>query len=260
MTSSGVGSRIALQSKTKVYTVQPMPRDLCPHRGHALQYSKCPYHGLTFPVPQGCFKQENVPRETTDDDWCEKIEDDLGASFFTYDMPVKAPASLWIQNTMDCNHLASVHADSLARVFSSYTPHHVCINESGSSWRLSVKPEVVDVYRGIIGDGVGTEFFHAVSYPSLSITSFLDVFYSFETVKPGKTETRIRTVFHLSKKNPAPRPLIDAAIEMNKKILLEDRKVVESWAQTYEDHKHVNFLKNEERIQAYLGSPHCNHS
>ena len=235
-----------------------MSRTLCPHRGHALTYSKCPYHGLTFPVPQGCFKDEGTPVGEFDDLWCEKIEDDLGAPFFTYDMPVKAPISLWMQNTMGCNHVTTVHAETFARVFASTTPIDVGIGENGSHHSLLVKPEVVEVYKRIIGDGVGNKFFHAVEYPNLSVTSFLDVFYSFETVKKNSTGCRVTTKFFLSKKNPAPRPLVDAAIEMNKKILLEDRKIVESWAETYEDVKHVNFLKNEKRIQSYLHSPHCN--
>lgn len=229
-----------------------MPRDLCPHRGHALQYSKCPYHGLTFPVPQSCFQHENVSRGTFDDSWCEKIEDDLGASFFTYDMPVKASVSLWMQNTMDCNHVNHIHSETLARVFASPKPIEVCISDSGSYHRLAVKDSVVEIYKRLIGDGVGDEFFHAVEYPNLSITSFLNVFYSFETAKANSTGCRVTTKFYLSKSNPAPKPLIDAAIEMNRKILQEDRAIVESWALTYDNHKHEKWLPFEERIKAYV--------
>lgn len=191
--------------------------------------------------------------------WCEKIEDDLGASFFTYDMPVKAHASLWMQNTMDCNHVTTVHAETFARVFESISPVEVGIGSSGSHHSLRVKREVVEVYKKLIGDGVSDVFFHAVEYPNLSVTNFLNVFYSFETVKNNSTGCRVTTKFYLSKNNPAPRPLVDAAIEMNRKILHEDRKIVESWAETYGDAKHVKFLKNEERIRAYLHSPLCHH-
>lgn len=253
MISYPAGSRITLQSKTKVYTVQPMPRPICQHRGHVLDGNKCPYHGLTSPIPDSCFVSEPVSRGTFDITWCESIEDDLGQAFFTYDMPVKTPAHLWMQNVMDHHHVPIIHKDSFARQFASHIPYDVCIGNKASSHRLRVKPEVIEVYKRLCGDGVSDNFYQITEYPHLSVTNFLNVFYSFETVKAvSANECRVTTKFFRSKNNRSPSVLSEAYIEANKEILKEDRAIMESWAGTYHDHKHVNWLPGEDRIKHYV--------
>lgn len=224
-----------------------MPRPLCPHRGHVLKNGVCPYHAMQ----SAKFNCSETKVSEVDPTWAEKIEEDLGAIFFTFDMPVKAPASLWMQNTMDHHHVPIIHKDTLSQVFETHIPFDVCISDNASSHRLKVKPEVVNTYLRICGNLVTDSFYHVVSYPNLSVTSFLNVFYSFETVKDNSEGCRVTTKFFRSKSNPIPGALAEAAIEMNKRILKEDRAIVESWAETYADITHCNWLSGEDRIKAY---------
>lgn len=232
--------------------------NMCEHRGfkvcQGVGFSDnihCPYHGRKFDFKRTFklhFRNEAIfiGEKETQTEFPE-----LGPEFGSYLMRVKAPASMWMQNTADPNHLATVHKNTFNDIFESHIPFDEKFEEYGSEYKLKVKDGIVESYRKY---GAKNETFtHTLIYPYLSLTNFLGIFFSVETANwiPRDGESEIKTRFFLEPDSKVPHLLQKAAKENNLNILDEDKYIVERWADSYMN-KEVPWMDGEKRIQHYI--------
>lgn len=237
----------------------------CPHRGFRLADCggkgaiKCKYHGQRFEFQSVLSHREFgeflfLPEYLGESKALGELSKGIGDQFGEYRQSVKAPFHLWIQNTMDPNHLTTAHKDSFSKLFEGTRPESVYLSEFESSYTMRIKDEVVERYEGHFGALSSGDFYHYMGFPNVSVTSFLGVFYSIESVvhKPGAgcvVNTRFfKKAGETSKKSDL---LARVALEANIKILQEDKALVEKWAETHKPKKEVKWMQGEERIRRY---------
>ncbi len=244
----------------------------CRHRGFPVADDAggqlpivCPYHGMRF-FPTGEIPSFRIFNFVFFGDGEIELHSGeralmlsaTGDPFHEETHPVEAPFFLWMQNTMDPNHLSHVHGEGFAKSFEDPAkPYDVWISENGSAsaYKIAVKEEVVRSYSRMLNGVEPHPYFHHLTfYPHLSITSFMGIFFSVETATPttnGKCE--VRTRFFSNPSYLIPPPLLKAAVKANKQILAEDRKICERWAKGFEPNGGDRlWLPGEERIQAYM--------
>lgn len=226
----------------------------CPHRGFPIAENEsfCRYHGFSQPFDCRLFESCWPHPNNYDDCIMEWIYSNLGEQFHSVEQKVRAPWYLWMQNTADFLHVPHVHAGGFAEQFSSTIPFDVRISSdmANSSHRLMVKKSIRLSYELMLGKKLSEySFAHVLKYPNLSITSFLDVFYSLESAHAEDGGCVVKTKFYLSNKNPAPRALIRSAILANERTLEEDRVAMETWALGYRETG--NWLNGEGRVRAF---------
>lgn len=246
--------------------------NLCRHRstrvvleesGQGTQF-RCPYHGLKHQI-SGKYDVAEVGEflfigklpETFLKDFVD-VSTDLGEQFHKSVMEVDCPFHLWMQNTADPNHLDSVHSEGFAEQFQRPAlPYDVRISVDNvvSSYQIEVERKVVENFANLTNrkfEEMPDGFWHAIVAPHLSVTRFLDIFYSVETAVPHGEGCLVTTRFFSSRKHPLPSILISRARKANMQILKEDKQICELWAGTYDKSDHDFVLKGEERIQSYL--------
>lgn len=231
-------------------------KQICPHRGFPLsENGTCQYHGW----PKCRFSEELSPDAPFDYSLFDEFEDDIGHNFYTVDLFVKAPYFLWMQNTMDPNHLKTVHRNGFANKFyDDPFPYDVSFSPDKriSSYKIDVHRHIVSKFERLAKAELPGYFYHASSFPYTSMTSFLGVFHSIEIVTPVKVDPPnsclVQTKFFSSKKNKIPSLFYELAKKSNLELLEEDRRICEEWAKTYNKHTTRNWLKGEERIRAYV--------
>ncbi len=181
------------------------------------------------------------------------IGNDLGKEFGWHEMQVKAPFHLWIQNTADPNHLKTIHGETFAKLFRDFIPHEEKISEDRmvSSYRMNVKYDIAKRYMKYKTKDFRSDFFHMIVFPHLSITSFLNIFYSIETAVQDGEWTNITTRFFTSKNANIPKLLCKMALEANIKVLEEDRFIVNWWAEGQYEKIPSVILPGENRIHEY---------
>lgn len=249
----------------KENTIITVAYNRCRHRqfrvaeGCSIGEIKCPYHGLKFNFEDKLHvtvKNQAVFISS------EKMENDrffpmmnLGEEFGSYRTMVKAPFHLWIQNTADPNHLATIHPSTFNDIFLHHSPYNVEIHDSGdSSYLMPIKEIIKDKYRKYAVEDFwfDKDFYHMIYYPHVSITSFLGIFFSIETAMQIDDDyTEVYTRFFVSHESKVPELLKKLAFENNKKILQEDGSLIEHWAKSYEYSKQTKWLPGEERVKAY---------
>jgi phenylpropionate dioxygenase-like ring-hydroxylating dioxygenase large terminal subunit len=248
-------SYIAKSEKEKV----TLSKNACSHRGFRVAECagkgpiRCPYHGQRFTFDRSLkhyefgefiFAPDYLGGSTTLSGL------PLGEEFGSHEQTVMAPFHLWMQNTADPNHLTHAHKDSFSKLFDGSRPENVYISEYESSYMMRIKDEVVERYKKHFPD-CSDHFFHYIAFPNLSVTSFLNVFYSIETANPASKQTSlVKTRFFMGK-GLKTGLLSKTALEANKKILKEDSDLVEKWALNYQYDPTTKWLTGEERIKRY---------
>lgn len=236
-------------------------KNSCRHRGFKVASCagrgsiKCQYHGQRFEFEKRYAHHEFgefifTPSFLGDSKALVKISEELGEEFGSHEQFVKAPFHLWMQNTADPNHLTTAHKESFSKLFDGSRPENVYVSEFESSYTMRIKDDVVERYQKHFSNA-GTDFYHYLAFPNLSITNFLNVFYSVEYANPVDAGSIVRTRFFVRKGLRAGL-LGRIALEANKKILAEDKDLMERWALNY---KYVpsetKWLPGEERIRRY---------
>ncbi len=235
----------------------------CRHRGHKIcdvrtvGPVKCPYHGLKF-IPNfqysitqlwGMLFVSGVAGTAQ----ISRLASNRGRHFYSKGMTVKCPFYLWIENTMDPNHLKQIHGEHFFQLFQSVTPENVEFSSCGkvSSYALPIKADIVSRYERVLKTGLEPWFRQTTVYPHLSMTSFLGVFYSIETAVPVIGATEVLTKFFTSNRVEVPKPILSSAMKSNSIILEEDKQICESWAKSNHYRKPDSWLPGEERIKVY---------
>lgn len=225
---------------------------LCPHRGFPVETGKrCPYHGLLSPVHPTCFDRE--PKRPGYDEVLPEFQKLImgtrGERFDEVVQEVACPWWLWMQNTADYRHLATVHKDGFADLFTG-PPYAVRISMTGrhSTHKLKVRALVRSWYEKQVGRELDDYFLHSLSYPNLSMTAFLGVFFSREIASQGSPDRTVVTTSFFADPS-VPRWLLDAAMVANRRVLAEDKALCEEWAPTAR--VTGNWLPGEERIRSY---------
>lgn len=246
-------------------------KNACKHRGFKVMTCDqkagsviCPYHGRPFQwandyhiqIVGGAVFFSPKPFNLLNFDL------PLGEEFGANALAVAAPFHLWMMNTADPNHLRNVHPHTFNRIFKSHEPVNVFIDGWQSEYQLPVDPEVVSKYRRY---GGSEHFTHKLVGANLSITSFLDVFFSVECANPYdprkpanwvprnyyKDACLVETRFFIRKDVKMPELLKNLAMKNNRKILAEDEEIVSSWAHSWYGSQQTNWLPGEERIKHY---------
>lgn len=238
-----------------------LAKNSCKHRGFKVATCagrgtiKCQYHGQRFEYEKRYTHHEFgefvfAPKFLAGSKILTDISAEIGEEFGSHTQAVKAPFHLWMQNTADPNHLTTAHKDSFSKLFDGTRPEDVYISEFESSYRMRIKDDVVERYSRHF-PGASSYFFHALGFPNLSVTSFLDVFYSVESVQPdANNDSKVVTRFFM-RKGLKPGLLSKIALEANIKILKEDKELVERWAQGYSYEPNTKWLPGEDRIKRY---------
>jgi phenylpropionate dioxygenase-like ring-hydroxylating dioxygenase large terminal subunit len=249
-------SYIAKKEKGKI----TVGENRCSHRGMRVANCggkgpiKCQYHGQRFNYDRPVFHHEFgefvfVPTYLGQSQPLKDISPLIGEEFGRHEQFVKAPFHLWMQNTADPNHLTYAHKESFAKLFDGHRPESVYISEFESSYTMRIKDDVVDRYRKHFAE-CGTDFYHYLAFPNLSVTSFLGIFYSVESANPLDSGCLVTTRFFI-RQGLKPGLLAKLALEANQKILSEDKDLVEKWAEGYRYDPMTNWLPGEDRIKRY---------
>lgn len=229
---------------------------LCIHRGHEIPEgcTKCPYHGLRaglerLPEVYDVDVKENNSLCATD---LESFNHKKAEWFFVYEQQVKAPYYLWMQNTMDFNHLDLVHPE-FSKMFEG-RPEDVKFDMNGclSRYRIKIRKTIIEGFEHLLRQRLEPYFYHLTSFPNFSLTSFAGVFLSSELALKNLEGCKVRTVFYKAKDKELPEEFYENAKIKNAKILQEDKAICESWAKTYHNHEHKHWLPDEERIRVYV--------
>jgi len=247
---------IAKNGKGKI----TVAKNACKHRGFKVASCagrgpiKCQYHGQRFEYENALRHHEFgefifVPSYLGSSSVLSSISEEIGEEFGSNEMTVQAPFHLWIQNTADPNHLATAHKNSFSKLFDGNRPENVYLSEFESSYTMRIKDEVVDRYREHYPE-CSDHFTHILGFPNLSVTSFLGVFYSVEYANPSALGSHVKTRF-FARKGLSPGFLCRVALESNKKILQEDKALVEAWAINYKYNPNTQWLPGEARIKRY---------
>lgn len=232
----------------------------CQHRGYKVRTCagsgpiKCQYHGQRFTFANHIRHHEFgefifAPHYLGSSKIITEISSLIGEEFGSYRQFLAAPFHLWIQNTADPNHLFTAHSDSFAKLFDKSQPENVYLSEFESSYTMRIKDEVVDRYKKHY-PMASDAFTHIIGFPNLSITSFLDIFFSVESANPVQGGCDVYTRFFM-RDGIKPSFLSRLALESNKRILMEDKDLVEEWAVGYKYNPDTNWLPGEARIKRY---------
>lgn len=269
MCADGIGSVVVITKDGHPVVA----KNECRHRGFQVCEKEfgtlpidCPYHGqrFFFEKKTEAFVFNNFvflkSLETILPPAIKAIR--LGNEFFEKKMIVGCSRSMWIQNTMDCNHLEYVHKDGFANVFAERYPVHMGTIEGHSSFHeLLVKPEIVEFYRKHCDVPRGTDlyaperFTHSVVGPNLSVTTFLGIFTSIEIITPvAKNFCSVHTRFFTTLGVTVSKHLLRAARIANERILEEDKAICERWAQGNPTKQDVVWMSGEERIRQYVAT------
>jgi hypothetical protein len=220
---------ILFDDRCEVYDKQ------CPHKSFDLTKEDfcdkklvCPYHGI-LQKPKVVNLRPNDTIIFTD----EAIETVPLKHVHTNTMPVRCNFSHWLINTMDFNHVRTVHKDTLAKSFTN----EIKFNNTGHAIKL--QPEVYNRLRKFYGN-CDDIFKHALIADSLSSTRFANLFFSFESCIQNGSDCIVQTRFFVRKLDQddidkgykIPRLLIDSYVTNALKILDEDKSIVERWAFT----------------------------
>lgn len=230
---------------------------LCPHRGmpfiecgKAAYNLTCPYHGLPFKPDEelNSFSQL-IFNGSVGDGWkfLSQTLSNLGQLFQTEIHTVQCSPQVWMENTMDFGHVAQIHKAGFADLFVG-NPYDVVIGHQHSMWSLQVAQSAKDSLKGYANPD--SCFKHFVAYPNLSITTFLDLFISIETVIPNLNACNVHTRYFLAKDREIPANLLRAAIKANQTLLKEDRDLCEALQPTYDSTSSL-YLAFEQRIKAF---------
>lgn len=240
----------------------------CSHRGFPVCQKlegplpiSCPYHGKqfnfekridTFELGEMIFLKDPNDNNFLNSEGISNIANELGKEFGRHKSILSSDPELWIQNTMDPNHLPHVHKE-FSGLFHGTEPYEVECEENFSSYRMRVKEEVKNKYKQF--GHCDSDFFHATIFPYLSITNFLDIFLSVETVtRINATTCEIDTRFFSSKLADIPNALCEQALEANIKVLKEDVETVNWWS--YGNRKLKDelpiYMSGEKRIMHYV--------
>jgi phenylpropionate dioxygenase-like ring-hydroxylating dioxygenase large terminal subunit len=229
----------------------------CPHRGmpfitctNAEYNLKCPYHGLPFnPDKKATLFHGLAYTGDSLEPWgyLSKLLPSLGEPFQRELHNVACSSQIWIENTMDPNHLSHVHKAGFADLFQGH-PFDVKIGKTWSSYKMAIKQSIKDSYStlGYTND----HFEHFVAYPNLSITNFLGVFHSIETALPTDRGCIVHTRYYANAGAANLTGLIKAATKANQALLKEDRDICEALAPTYNESSQL-YLASEQRIKAF---------
>lgn len=249
---------IAKNDKGKI----TVAKNACSHRGFKVASCpngrgaiKCQYHGTRFEYEQPYSHYEFgefifLPQYLGKSDPLTKISSEIGEEFGSHVQFVDAPFHLWIQNTMDPHHLKYAHKESFAELFDGSLPENVYLSEFESSYTMRIKDEVVERYQKHFPEA-SDYFFHYAGFPSLSVTSFLDIFYSVESAIPDGSGCRVHTRFFSRRSVERNNLLERLALDANKKILAEDKELVEKWAINYKYDPNIRWMPGESRIKRY---------
>lgn len=242
--------------------------NLCTHRGFPVLKEgeikrlpiSCPLHSNRF-IPSeiqirekgGAILLKDGP--STTEYWIGKLIENLGEQYQEETNYLDCPPELWLWGTMDPNHLQTVHPKGFAKMFAELPPkpEHIEIEPKGSSYSLLIS----DSYRERfikalkVEGGLDAYFRHYVLYPNLSVTSFLGVFMSIETVTATNAGCVVRTRFFTSKHYQVPSVLIALAREGNRNILSEDADSCEQWAKGEPFSRPTAWMRGDERAKAY---------
>jgi hypothetical protein len=234
----------------------------CKHRGFKVASCdgrgpiKCQYHGQRFEYERRINHHEFgeflfSPDYLGTSQILSDISKQIGEEFGSHTQEVKAPFHLWMQNTADPNHLTTAHKDSFSKLFDGTRPENVYISEYESSYTMRIKDEVVERYGKHFELSSVSDFRHILGFPNLSVTSFLDVFFSVECATPTRDGCRVNTRFFVRSGINRNRLLERVALESNIKILKEDKDLVEKWALDYTYDPDTKWLPGEARIKRY---------
>lgn len=220
---------------------------------------RCQYHGQRFGFERKLNHYEMgefifSPNFLQSSSILTKLSESIGDEFGEHKMQVKAPFHLWVQNTADPNHLGTIHKTSFSKLFDSTRPENVYLSEFESSYTLRIKDDIIEKYSRLfkMPSDEKLNWFHYIGFPNLSVTSFLGVFYSIETANPiDKNTCEVHSRFFLAKDTKMPKILTSMALENNRKILLEDKELVEAWAKGYKYDGTEAWMQGEERIKRY---------
>lgn len=241
-------------------------RNSCRHRGFKIGAGcgklplYCPYHGQRFDFDRKMetknyggfvFVGKNIFEPNIPD--LLQIGADLGEEMGSYQQKVKCRFHLWMQNTADPNHLRTIHANTFCKLFKDFRPYDVVIDKNWSSYKMTLKASVKDSYSRYSGESSDV-FQHWLIYPCLSITKFMNVFYSVESAIPLPDKTcEVTTRFFLNKNVTTMSERVqDFVCRENIKILEEDRRAMENWEPTYDRHLTTSWLPGEERVRHYV--------
>lgn len=255
---------IVVKNDSGVFTIS---RNECKHRGFRvcdetgpIKNINCPYHGKRFTFPSDYKITENGEALFLDKPTDKFLRfPTLGEEFGQHTLRVKAPFHLWIQNTMDPNHLKTVHKTGFAKLFKNAAPFDVQKYDECSSYKMSLTDEVILKYNKFKTEShnLFDNFMHIAYFPYLSVTSFMNIFLSVETAVPDREDenfTNVQTRFFVSPGSSVPELLRSMALKSNIEILKEDKDIVESWANQYyggtilEEER----MTGEERLVHYL--------
>lgn len=235
-------------------------KNSCKHRGFKVASCagrgpiKCQYHGQRFEYEKRYSHHEFgeflfVPTYLASSQIFPKFSQNLGKEFGGHKMFVRAPFHLWMQNTADPNHLTTAHKNSFSKLFDGTRVESVYVSEFESSYTMRIKDEIVDRYASHYSE-CSDHFYHALGFPNLSVTSFLNIFYSVESANPADGGCEVTTRFFM-RTDLEPGLIGKVALESNIKILEEDRKLVEAWAVNYRYEPDTQWLPGEMRIKRY---------
>lgn len=258
------GRRLIVFNKMNNYAVY---ENRCSHRGMPFTYEPgtckltCRYHGKSFsfnnPLEMfqcGKFLLFKRPSEETDQALSE-FSSRLGEKFGELETYTSAPFHLWMANTMDPHHLRVVHKNGFAKMFDD--PPRVfeemfATGDYLSSYKIRVKDSVRSEYMRHFKMSMPLSFSHVSLFPNLSLTSFLGVFYSIETMIPCVNGTKIKTAFYTRKNLKVSKLLCNLAMRSNRKTLDEDAELLNEFAKTYDPNREINWLPGEDRVRKYL--------
>lgn len=229
----------------------------CPHRGMPFitctnsDYNlKCPYHGLPFqPDKKATLFHGLAYIGDSLEPWgyLAKLLPTLLDPFQRELHNVACSSQIWIENTMDPNHLSHVHKAGFADLFQGH-PFDVKIGKTWSSYKMSIKQSIKDSYStlGYTND----HFEHFVAYPNLSITNFLGVFHSIETALPTDRGCIVHTRYYANAIASDKKGLLRSAELSNKTLLAEDRNICQQLNASFNTNSNL-YLPYEERVKAY---------
>jgi phenylpropionate dioxygenase-like ring-hydroxylating dioxygenase large terminal subunit len=235
---------------TKINGKTVVAENVCSHLGSRVAKCSgtlplhCKFHGVRFSFERQLISTNGQFIFVNDTQFEEHSIPTFDAvEFGNYEMIIEAPLHLWAKNTVDFNHLKTVHP-----VFSKRfegKPYDVDISTDKSSHKIKVCKEMADRF-----ESKNDYFEHTLVYPNLSMTSFLGIFHSVESMfKIDETRTIINTRFFVDKSIDLHVGLKRTILANNIEILLEDKEAVEEWFKG--DCEKNALLSGDERIMAY---------
>lgn len=178
------------------------------------------------------------------------ISTKVGEEFGSFTETLKAPFHLYVQQSMDLNHIPVVHPTTSNRHFYNLIPESVYLSEFESSFEIRVLDETVQKFQNIFK--TSSEYMTQImGFPNLMVTNFLDVFITVSSVKQIGDQSEVYSRFFWGKDVEPNTLLAKKMIEEAKRVFEEDRPVIETWAKSPK-HTDVQWMPNETRIKRYV--------